>query len=101
LAASYEKSNHRDKIRRIKYFPCAIELIENSRFEPISKKNPNRSSEILHRFVGSTPGGDQFVVQIKEENSSQKWLVSIFPKSKNKKGPSANLWCINHGRKPL
>lgn len=76
----YEKSNHRDKIRRIKYFPCAIELIENSRFEPISKKNPNRSSEILHRLIGSTPSGEQFIVQIKEENSGQKWLVSIFPK---------------------
>ncbi len=77
----YEKSNHRDKVRRIKYFPCAIELIENSRFEPISKNNPNRPSEILHRFFGSTPGGEQFIVQIKEENSHQKWLISVFPKA--------------------
>lgn len=78
----HDKFNHRDKIRRMKYFPCALELISNSRFQPTSKKNPNRLSEILHRFFGATPIGEQFVVQIKEEGSHQKWLVSVFPREK-------------------
>ena len=76
----HEKKNLNDKTRRVKYFPCAIELILYSRFEPISKENPNRRSEILHRFAGITPENDLFFVQIKEEKrTSQKWLMSVFP----------------------
>ncbi len=79
----HEKANIRDKTRRLKYFPCAIELIENSKYSPTSKENPNRSSEILHRFIGSTPQDEVFFVQIKEEKKSgQKWLISIFPLDK-------------------
>lgn len=76
-----EKLNHRDKIRRIKFFPCAVELIKSSKFDPESKENVDRKSEILHRFTGKTPQGEVFFVQIKEEKrTGQKWLVSIFPK---------------------
>lgn len=76
----YNKLNFRDKTRRLKYFPCAIELICNSRYEPASKENPNKKSEILHRFAGITRDKDLFFVQIKEERKSgQKWLISIFP----------------------
>lgn len=76
----HEKLNLRDKTRRVKYFPCAIELISNSRFEPVSKENPNRRSEMLHRFAGVTAENDFFYLQIKEDKrTSQKWLISIFP----------------------
>lgn len=68
----HEKANIRDKTRRLKYFPCAIELIENSKYSPTSKENPNRSSEILHRFIGSTPQDEVFFVQIKEEKKADK-----------------------------
>jgi len=79
----YEKTNLRDKTRRLKFFPCAIDLIENDKYEPTSKENPNRRDEILHRFIGSTPNDEVFFVQIKEEKKSgQKWLVSIFPLNK-------------------
>lgn len=78
-----EKQNFRDKIRRMKYFPCTIELIQNSRFEPISKENPNRHSEILHRFAGTTKDNDLFFIQIKEDKrTGNKWLISIFPSDK-------------------
>lgn len=32
-----EKLNHRDKLRRVRFFPCALELIQNSKFDPESK----------------------------------------------------------------
>lgn len=72
--------NLRDRVRRLKYFPCALELIQRSRFEPTSKQNPNHSSEILHRFAGIAPNGLRFFVQIKEDKQTrQKWLMSVFP----------------------
>jgi len=76
----FENKNWGDRIKRLKYFPCAIDLIRNSRFEPISKENPNKRSEILHRFAGSTKDKDLFFVQIKEDKQTgQKFLISVFP----------------------
>lgn len=76
----FEKPNWRDRTRRLKYFPCAIELIQKSRFQPISKENPNKRSEILHRFTGITPNGYLFRIQIKEDKrTNQKWLISVYP----------------------
>ncbi|MBM3256345.1 MAG: hypothetical protein FJZ04_02660 [Candidatus Moranbacteria bacterium] len=75
-----DKKNLRDKKRRVRYFPCAIELIIRSKFRPISKENPNKRSEILHRFAGITPEKNMFFVQIKEDKKSgNKWLISVFP----------------------
>lgn len=76
----YEKENFRDKTRRMKYFPCAIELIQKSRFEPLSKENPNKRSEILHRFAGATKEKELFFIHIREDKrTGQKWLMSVFP----------------------
>lgn len=76
----FEKENWRDRIRRMKYFGCAVELIRYSRFEPKSKENPNKSAEILHRFYGITSENKLFYVQIKEDKKkSQKFLISVFP----------------------
>lgn len=76
----HEKKNLKDKTRRLKYFPCAIELIKKSRVEPISKENPNRTGEIVHRFAGSSPNNELFFVQIKEvKRTGEKWLISVFP----------------------
>jgi hypothetical protein len=79
----YEKLNLRDKTRRLKYFSCAIELIEKSRIEPVSKENPNKRSEILHRFAGVTKENDLFFVQIKEyKHTGKKLFMSVFPEGK-------------------
>jgi len=76
----FDNKNWRDRMRRMKYFPCALELIRDSHIEPISKENPNKRTEILHRFAGVTRGNDLFFVQIKEnKNNGQKYLISIFP----------------------
>ncbi len=76
----YEKKNYGDQMRRMKYFSCAIELIQNSHFNPTTKENPNKNSELLHRFYGCTKKSEHFIVQIKEDKSSgEKFLISIFP----------------------
>jgi hypothetical protein len=55
-------------------------LIQKTKFEPISKENPNKSGEIFHRFFGSTPDNEMFFVQIKEDKKTdQKYLISVFP----------------------
>jgi hypothetical protein len=76
----FNGQNWRDRLRRLKYFPAALELIRNSHFEPKSKENPNKEDEILHRFAGATCENDLFFVQIKEDKKSgQKFLMSVFP----------------------
>ncbi|OGH93798.1 MAG: hypothetical protein A2538_02900 [Candidatus Magasanikbacteria bacterium RIFOXYD2_FULL_41_14] len=77
------EKNSRDKTRRVALFPCAIELIQKTKQEPISKENPNKNGEILHRFAGSTPNNEIFFVQIKEDRqTAQKYLISVFPLDK-------------------
>lgn len=79
----FDNPNWRDRTRRLKYYPCAIELIRNTAFEPTSKENPNKKSEILHRFAGITKEKDVFFIQVREDKrTGQKWLMSVFPPDK-------------------
>lgn len=67
----------------MKFFACAIELIKKSKHEPVSKENPNKSGEILHRFAGSAKNDELFFVQIKEDKQTgKKFLISVFPVEK-------------------
>jgi len=76
----WEKGKWQDRTRRLKYYEVAIELVCYSKFAPISKQNPNKTDEILHRFAGITSEGSMFYVQIKEDKrSGRKDLISIFP----------------------
>lgn len=76
----WDKQKWQDRMRRLKFFEAGIELIRHSRFEPISKENPNKPNEILHRFAGSTREKELFFIQIKEDKrTGQKYLISIFP----------------------
>lgn len=76
----FQKDNWRDRVRRLKFLPCAIDLIKNSYIHPTSKENPNKNQEILHRFIGYSFENEMFYVQIKEnKKTGQKFLVSIFP----------------------
>lgn len=76
----FQKANWKDRVRRMKYFPAAVDLLRNTRFEPTSKENPNKSGEILHRFAGVTADDHLFYVQVKEDKrKDQKWLMSTFP----------------------
>ena len=74
------KKPYPEQLRRLRYLPCAIELIQKSRHHPTSKQNPNRSDEILHRFAGTTPDRQLFMVQVKEyKPTGRKELMSVFP----------------------
>ena len=73
----YQKPPSQRK-ERVQYLPCAIELIEKGRNEPTTKPNPNKKSEVLHRFYGVTKEKKEFYVQIKENiNSKRKELMSV------------------------
>ena len=79
----YEKKHYKDQVRRMKFFSCGVELIKVTHYEPESKENPNKRSEILHRFAGVTKQNELFFVQIKEDKrSGEKFLISIFPLGK-------------------
>ena len=70
----------KERVVRMKLLPCAIELLQFSTCEPISKQNPNKPSELLHRFLGVTPENVEFVVQVKEDKrTGEKWFMSVFP----------------------
>ncbi len=68
-----------ERLRRLKYFAAAIELMEQSRIKPEQNKDPN-SNELFYRFSGFSKEGDLFYVQVKCKGSSgNKHLISIFP----------------------
>lgn len=76
----WDQQNWQVRMRRLKFFDAGIALLKNSRLEPISKENPNRKNEILHRFAGVTKCNELFFLQVKEDKKSgQKYLISIFP----------------------
>ncbi|MFC1790038.1 hypothetical protein ACFLZP_00980 [Patescibacteria group bacterium] len=70
-----------ERLRRLKFFLAAIELIRKSRNHPDTIQNPSKESELLHRFQGLTKKKEVFYVQIKEhKRTGRKQLMSIFPK---------------------
>lgn len=77
------QKNPWDRMRRMKFFACGLELIAKTPFDPISKENPNKREEILHRFFGVTFNNEAFSVQIKEnKRNGEKYLISVFPNEK-------------------
>lgn len=75
-----DQKNRHDRQRRLKFYPCAIDLIRNTMFDPVAKPNPNKQGEIVHRFAGESLDGELFFVQIKENiRSGRKDFISVFP----------------------
>ena len=74
------EKNHADKVRRLKYYQAALDLIQHCKSAPESFQNPMKADEIFHRFAGLTKEGDLFFVQIKEnKRNDQKIFISVFP----------------------
>ena len=69
----------REQLDRLRYLPCAIELIERTKHKPALTRNPNKPKERLFRFAGMTPKKELFFVQIKEDKKGAKYFMSIFP----------------------
>jgi len=75
----FEK-NERDRVRRLKYYNCGLDLLKNSVRNPSSYDNFNNKNELLHRFYGITKNDENFIVQIKEnKRTKRKDLISIYP----------------------
>jgi len=71
--------NFSDKLRRLKFFPAATDLVKNNKIKPIIIKVSNRA-EIYYRFSGITKDKYSFLVQIKENRKNgQKFFISCFP----------------------
>lgn len=69
-----------ERLKRLIYFPCAIDVIRHSRRAPIISLNRHKKSEILYRFDAQTKEGETFYVQIKEIPSTRvKYFMSVFP----------------------
>lgn len=76
LYQKYEK----DRVRRLRYFDCAMDLVRYSTYSPTSINNNKNKNEILHRFFGMVKTGEKFIVQIKEnKKTNRKDLISIYP----------------------
>jgi len=76
----YEKQNLNDKTRRLKYFACAVELIQKTTHEPEQRKPLEDKNVVLYRFAGATNNNELFFVQIKEDlKTKKKYFISVFP----------------------
>ena len=74
------QKNFNDRTRRLKFFACAIDLLEHSKFAPSSKEDVNTKDRIYHRFLGKAASKETFVVQVVEDKrNDQKFFISVFP----------------------
>ena len=75
----------RERVRRLKLYACAIDLIRNTTLSPDTIYTNVDMDIGLHRFYGQTRGGKYFCVQIKEnKRSGRKDFISVFPIKKLK-----------------
>ncbi|MFA6193760.1 MAG: hypothetical protein WC726_02785 [Parcubacteria group bacterium] len=68
-----------ERMKRLRFFKAAIELVKHSKNEPVGKANPNKSNEVVYRFAGLTAEKELFYVQIKEDKRKRKYFMSCFP----------------------
>jgi hypothetical protein len=69
----------RDKARRLKFYPCALELIGNNKL--VSPENIYEDAkEAVYRFSAISGDGRKFSVQIRHDlKSDHKYFTSTFP----------------------
>lgn len=70
----------KQRMIRVAFLPCAIELLLKCRNAPESMINVSKEVEIFHRFIGITKNKEVFYVQIKENRKTdRKEFMSVFP----------------------
>ncbi len=68
----------RDQSRRLKLYPCALELIQETRIAPVVVFQDSHVR--LYRFTGDSLDNQVFSVQIREERKTgRKYWTSVFP----------------------
>lgn len=76
------QKNAADRLRRLKFFTCAIDVIRNCTVAPTTLQNPSKADESLHRYTAQTKDGVEFFVQIRENKiTGRKDFMSVFPKA--------------------
>lgn len=69
-----------DRFRRLKFYACAIELLQNANVLPTIKPHANKPRHLLYRFLGKTVGGELFAVQVIQDlKKERKYFLSVFP----------------------
>lgn len=73
----------KERVRRLKFYSCAIDLLRNSSFAPDTIFKSDDLNSALHRFYGQTQNGEYFCVQVKEnKRTNRKDFISVFPSRK-------------------
>ena len=74
-----QKLKH-DRTRRLRYFVCALELLNMSKIPPKTFVNAEVPGVIYHEFIGLARDKTRFSVIVKQDRSSgNKYLLSLFP----------------------
>jgi len=74
-----QKRRH-DRRRRLLFYECALELIQNSHLAPDAKPSAKISGDTVFRFYGKTPENELFCVQIKhKKRAGAYYFMSVFP----------------------
>jgi hypothetical protein len=75
----------KERVRRLKYYSCAIDLLRNTEINPDTIFNYTNMNIGLHRFYGQTKSREFFCVQVMEnKRTSRKNFMSVFPCKKPK-----------------
>jgi hypothetical protein len=74
-----EQKRLKERMRRLKYYQCAIDLLRNTTVEPKTIVENTQNGVLFHRFSGKTKEGDVFFVQVKENTKNNKLFMSVFP----------------------
>ena len=86
------QKNPRERVRRLKFYSCAIDLLRNNAHAPETIFSKVETDINLHRFYGYTKDDQLFCVQVKEnKRNNRKDFISVFPVKNNNqvKRPSA------------
>lgn len=73
----------KERVRRLKLYLCALDLVRNTTYAPVTIYTNTNKDIGLHRFHGQTKDGQYFCVQIKEiKRTNRKDFISVFPVNK-------------------
>jgi len=73
--AHLNQKSRRERLRRLPYYKCGLDLLINTKLSPEVKTG----SQSMFRFYGKTADNKPLCVQVKQSNRNQKHLISIFP----------------------
>ena len=65
--------------RRIVFVPCALDLIKNSKVEPVTPPQHPKKLPAYYRFQGVSGDNRKFIVQIMRDKKNNCYFMSCFP----------------------